>query len=94
RKLHRDVRRCVALLDRPRDRLAAQHDGFAYFDDRYRVRIVGPSGRGAKVGRMLWADTLASVGQPGDSYLGALTANTATIVDALSGGTQTCRPEP
>ncbi len=46
------------------------------------------------VGRRLWADTLAPVGEPADSYLGALTANTATIVDALSGGARTCRPEP
>ena len=37
---------------------------------------------------------------PGDpskdpkSYLGALTVNTTAIVDALSGGTSTCTPEP
>jgi ABC-type Zn uptake system ZnuABC Zn-binding protein ZnuA len=94
RKLHRDVRICLSLLDRRRARLAAQHDGFAYFNDRYGARIVGPSGQGASVGRRLWADTLDGPGQPADSYLGAITVNTATIVDALSGGRRTCRPEP
>ena len=94
RKLHRDVRTCLSLLDDRRAPLAAQHDGFAYFNDRYGMRIVGPRGRGAAVGRRLWADALAGPGDPADSYLGALTANTATIVDALSGGASTCRPEP
>jgi len=94
RKLHRDVRTCLSPLDDRRAPLAAQHDGFAYFNDRYRTRIVGPAGRGASVGRRLWADALAGPGEPADSYLGALTANTAAIVDALSGGTSTCRPEP
>ncbi len=50
RKLHRDVRTCISLLGDPRERLVAQHDGFAYFNDRYGVRIVGPSGRGANGG--------------------------------------------
>lgn len=94
RKLHRDLRTCLSLLDDRRAPLAAQHDGFAYFNARYGVLIVGPAGRGASVGRTLWADTLAAPGEPADSYLGALTANTATIVDALSGGTRTCHPEP
>jgi hypothetical protein len=94
RKLHRDVRICLSLLDDRRAPVAAQHKGFAYFNDRYGVRIVGPVGQGAKVGRRLWADTLAASGDPAGSYLGALTANTAMIVDALSGGARTCHPEP
>jgi ABC-type Zn uptake system ZnuABC Zn-binding protein ZnuA len=94
RKLHRDVRACLSLLDDRSVRLAAQHDGFAYFNDRYGTRIVGPAGHGASVGRRLWADTLGSPGDPADSYLGALTANTATIVDALNGRARTCYPEP
>ena len=94
RKLHRDVRTCLSLLDERSARLAAQHDGFAYFNDRYGVRIVGPAGRGASVGRRLWADTLAGLGEPADSYLGAVTVNTATIVGALSAGRRTCHPEP
>ena len=43
RKLHRDVRTCLSLLDDRRAPLAAQHDGFAYFNDRYGMRIVGPA---------------------------------------------------
>jgi ABC-type Zn uptake system ZnuABC Zn-binding protein ZnuA len=88
------VRTCLSLLDHRRARLAAQHDGFAYFNARYRTRIVGPAGHGAKVGRTLWGDALAGPGDPAGSYLGAITANTATIVEALSGGESTCRPEP
>ena len=94
RKLHRDVRTCLSLLDDRRVPLATQHDGFRYFNDRYGTRIVGPAGQGASVGRRLWADTLSEPGDPADSYLGAVTANTAMIVDALSGGTRTCHPEP
>ncbi len=94
RRLHRDTRICMSLLDRPRGRLAAQHDGFAYFNDRYGMSIVGPDGRGADVGRRLWADTLDMPGMPAGSYLGAMTVNVATIVAALSHGEETCRPEP
>jgi ABC-type Zn uptake system ZnuABC Zn-binding protein ZnuA len=94
RRLHRDIRICLSLLDRPRARLAAQHDGFAYFNDRYGTAIVGPSGRGAEVGRRLWADTLGEPGTPAGSYMGAMTVNTTTIVEALSHGENTCRPEP
>ena len=94
RRLHRDTRICMSLLDRPRGRLAAQHDGFAYFNDRYGTMIVGPKGRGAKVGRRLWADTLDEPGTAAGSYLGAMAVNTVTIVEALSDGEDTCRPEP
>jgi ABC-type Zn uptake system ZnuABC Zn-binding protein ZnuA len=94
RKLDRAIRRCLAPVPRPRPRLASQHTGFAYFSARYRVAIVGPSGRGATVGRRLWADTLGEPGSPAGSYLGALAANAATIVDALSDGEMSCRPRP
>ncbi|MDQ3992028.1 MAG: metal ABC transporter substrate-binding protein [Actinomycetota bacterium] len=94
RRLHRDIRICMSVLDRRRARLAAQHDGFAYFNDRYGTAIVGPEGHGAKVGRRLWADTLGEPSTPAGSYLGAMTANTTTIVEALSRGENTCRPEP
>jgi ABC-type Zn uptake system ZnuABC Zn-binding protein ZnuA len=93
RRLHRDIKICVSLLGRPRARLAAQHDGFAYFNDRYGTAIVGPRGRGAEVGRRLWADTLGEPGTPAGSYLGAMKVNTRTIVEALSHGERTCRPE-
>lgn len=94
RKLHRDIRICLSLLDRPPGSLAAQHDGFAYFNDRYGMTIVGPKGSGAKVGRKLWADSLDEPGTPAGSYLGAMAVNATTIVEALSHGENTCRPEP
>ena len=94
RRLHRDIRTCVSMLARPHTRLVAQHDGFAYFNDRYGTAITGPGGRGANVGRRLWADTLGSSGTPAGSYLGAMAANAATFIDAVSGGADTCRPTP
>ena len=94
RKLHREMKICFSLLDRPRGTLAAQHDGFAYLRDRYGVKVVGPEGRGAKVGRRLWADSLDEPGTAAGSYLGAMAVNTETIVEALSHGQKTCRPEP
>ena len=94
RRLHRDVRICVSLVERPAEPLAAQHDGFAYFNDRYGTAITGPPGRGAEVGRRLWADSLGEPGTAAGSYLGAMTVNTTTLVEALSRGENTCRPEP
>jgi len=94
RRLHRDTKICLSLLPSRHRALAAQHDGFAYFNDRYGPTIVGPAGRGADMGRRLWADTLGTPGTSTSSYLGAMTANTATIVEALSRGRNTCRPEP
>lgn len=94
RRLHHDTKICLSLLDHRRARLVAQHDGFAYFNDRYSTRIVGPGSKGAKVGRKLWADTLDQPGTAAGSYLGAMAVNTATIVEALSHGRDTCRPEP
>jgi hypothetical protein len=46
------------------------------------------------VGRRLWADTLAEAGRPAGTYLGAMTENTRMIMEAVSGGTETCRPRP
>jgi ABC-type Zn uptake system ZnuABC Zn-binding protein ZnuA len=94
RELHEDVRICISLLDDRREPLAAQHDGFAYFNDRYGTRIVGPKGDGASVGRRLWADSLGLPGTVPGSYLGAMSANTTTIVSALSRGRSNCHPEP
>jgi ABC-type Zn uptake system ZnuABC Zn-binding protein ZnuA len=45
---------------------------------------------GAKVGGALYADTLGPKGSPGATYVGALVANTRTIVSALSRGRVTC----
>ena len=94
RKLHRDMRICMSLLPHRRARLATQHAGFAYLNDRYGTAVVGPRGRGARVGRPLWADALGEPGTPGGSYLGAMAANTDTIVRALTDGAKNCRPEP
>ena len=81
RKLHGDMRICFSLLSRPPARLVAQHDGFAYLNDRYGLAVVGPGRAGAKVGRRLWADSLAASGTAAGSYLGAMAENTATIVE-------------
>lgn len=94
RRLDRAVRNCLALADRPWPRVAVQHAGFAYFSDRYGVSFSGPRGRGATVGRRLWADTLGAPGTPAGTYLGAIAINTAAIVDALSGDDASCRPDP
>ena len=94
RTLHADMKICFGHLDRLPARLATPHAGFAYLVERYGLPIAGPRGRGAEVGRRLWADTLAEPGRPAGSYLGAMTENTEMIMEALSGGTETCRPQP
>src|SRR4051794_18753896 len=45
---------------------------------------------GAKVGGALWADALGPKGSSGATYVGSLTANTETIVSALSSGKVNC----
>jgi len=45
---------------------------------------------GASVGRPLWADTLGPPGSSGATYADSLRANTAAIVEGLSGGTRSC----
>jgi ABC-type Zn uptake system ZnuABC Zn-binding protein ZnuA len=45
---------------------------------------------GARVGGSLWADALGPGGSGGATYVGALTANTRTIVSALSRGKVNC----
>jgi ABC-type Zn uptake system ZnuABC Zn-binding protein ZnuA len=94
RRLDNEIRICVSLVGRRDTPIAAQHDGFEYFNDRYGTAIVGPRGRGAELGRRLWADTLGPPGTAASSYLGAMAANTATLVDALSRGRETCHPAP
>ena len=94
RRLDAGIRRCLSRVERPRPRLATQHDGFAYFRARYGIAIGGPRARGATVGRRLWADTLGAAGTPAGSYLGAIAANVAVIVEALSGGEAVCRLRP
>jgi ABC-type Zn uptake system ZnuABC Zn-binding protein ZnuA len=93
-KLDRAVANCLGLAARPWPRVAVQHPGFRYFSARYGVAFAGPRGRGAKVGRRLWADTLGAPGTPAGTYLGAVATNTARLVSALSDGAASCRPRP
>ena len=48
---------------------------------------------GARVGRPLWADTLGPAGSDGATYVGSIAANTAALVDGMTGGAERCRPE-
>ena len=47
---------------------------------------------GAAVGRPLWADTLGPPGSSGATYVDSIRANTAAIVEGLSGGERSCAP--
>lgn len=47
---------------------------------------------GVKVGGELWADTLGPRGSGAETYLGSLSANTATLAEGMSGGRVRCRP--
>jgi ABC-type Zn uptake system ZnuABC Zn-binding protein ZnuA len=48
---------------------------------------------GARIGAPLWADTLGPEGSAGATYIGSIAANTAAIVEGLSGGEQSCEPD-
>ncbi|MQA74889.1 MAG: zinc ABC transporter substrate-binding protein [Solirubrobacterales bacterium] len=45
---------------------------------------------GAQIGGELWADALGPPGSSGATYLGAMAANAATLVDGFTGGRQSC----
>ena len=45
---------------------------------------------GARVGRPLWADALGPPGSSGATYADSIRANTAAIVEGLSGGERSC----
>jgi zinc/manganese transport system substrate-binding protein len=47
---------------------------------------------GAQVGDPLWADTLGDEGSGAETYVDAMAANTAALVDGMSGGRVRCRP--
>ena len=47
---------------------------------------------GVNVGGELWADTLGPRGSGAETYLGSLSANTATLAEGMSGGAVHCRP--
>jgi ABC-type Zn uptake system ZnuABC Zn-binding protein ZnuA len=45
---------------------------------------------GAEVGRQLWTDSLGPDGSHAETYLNAMRANTAALVDGMSGGRASC----
>jgi zinc/manganese transport system substrate-binding protein len=47
---------------------------------------------GATVGEPLWADSLGPDGSDGETYVGALAADTAALVEGMTGGESSCRP--
>ncbi len=47
---------------------------------------------GVAVGGRLWADALGPEGSDGATYIGSIAANTAALVEGLSGGRRSCRP--
>ena len=47
---------------------------------------------GAEVGEPLWADTLGDEGSGAETYVDAMAANTAALVEGMSGGAVSCRP--
>lgn len=47
---------------------------------------------GARVGGRLWADTLGPKGSSGQTYIGSIASNTATLVQGFTGGRKSCRP--
>jgi ABC-type Zn uptake system ZnuABC Zn-binding protein ZnuA len=49
---------------------------------------------GARIGTALYADALGPAGSDGADYVGSIAANTAAIVDGLTGGARSCRPRP
>lgn len=48
---------------------------------------------GATVGDPLWADSLGPEGSGGETYIGALSSDTAAFVEGFSGGAVSCRPD-
>jgi zinc/manganese transport system substrate-binding protein/manganese/iron transport system substrate-binding protein len=49
---------------------------------------------GVTIGTALYADALGPEGSGGADYVGSIAANTAAIVDGLTGGARSCRPRP
>lgn len=45
---------------------------------------------GASIGGELWADALGPEGSDGDTYIKAMEANTAKLIDGFTGGERTC----
>ena len=49
---------------------------------------------GAQVGEPLWADTLGGEGSGAETYVDAMAANTAALVEGMSGGAVSCQAAP
>ena len=47
---------------------------------------------GVEVGKPLWADTLGDEDSGAETYIDAMSANTAALVEGMSGGAVRCRP--
>ena len=74
------------------DQIKAQHVAAIFPESALNPKLEQAIARdaGATVGGGLYADTLGPKGSAGATYLGALAANTRTIVSALSRGRVTC----
>jgi ABC-type Zn uptake system ZnuABC Zn-binding protein ZnuA len=82
----------AAATKRLVDQIRAQHVAAIFPESALNPKLEQAIARdaGAHVGGALWADALGPKGSPGATYLGALAANTRTIVTALSRGHVTC----
>ena len=78
------------------DQIKRQHVAAIFPESALNPKLERPIARdaGAKVGGSLWADALGPKGSSGATYVGALAANTRTIVSALSRGKETCARLP
>ncbi|MEA2471125.1 MAG: hypothetical protein QOE38_2124 [Thermoleophilaceae bacterium] len=82
----------AAATKRLVDQIRAQHVAVIFPERALNPKLEQAIARdaGAGVGGALWADTLGPKGSSGATYLGALAANTRTIVQGLSRGRVTC----
>jgi ABC-type Zn uptake system ZnuABC Zn-binding protein ZnuA len=82
----------AAATQRLVDQIKAQHVAAIFPESALNPKLEEAIARDADatVGGALYADTLGPKGSPGATYLGALAANTRTIVSALSRGRVTC----
>jgi len=82
-----DTQRLIAQIRRQRVEAVFSESAL---DPRLERAVARESG--AEMGGTLWADSLGPPGSNADTYLRALAANTATIVEGLTGGRVSCRP--
>jgi ABC-type Zn uptake system ZnuABC Zn-binding protein ZnuA len=82
----------AAATKRLVDQIKAQHVAAVFPESALNPKLERAiaTDAGASVGGALYADTLGPAGSPGATYIGALVANTRTIVTALSRGRVTC----